>query len=143
MPDTRGKSQINARLLPRDEQVALRIRGVELLLEGWTRAAAARELGVSVRQVRRWARMYDEGGWEELSQRRSGRSSESQMLLGAEQQERLIALIKNNRPDELGLPGSRWTHKAVRDLIERECGWQPGLGTVGRYLRRWGFPPSR
>jgi len=140
MTGTYEKPQTDARSLSQDEQEALRIRGVELVLEGQSKAAVAKELGVGRRQVHRWMERYDEGGWEALSKRRRGRSLGSQVVLSAQQQQRLITMIKNNRPDELGIPGSQWTYEAARDLIEREYGWRPARTTAGHYLRLWGFP---
>ena len=92
----------DARSLSQDAQEALRVRGVKLLLEGWTQAAAAEALGVGERQVRRWRKRYDRGGWKALAKRRRGRDSESQMTLSAGQQARLAAAISSAIPISCG-----------------------------------------
>jgi transposase len=133
----------DARSLSQDAQEALRVRGVRLLLEGVTQVEVARLLGVHERQVRRWWRRYRRGGWKALAKRKRGRDSESQMVLSAAQQARLVGLIASRCPDQLRIPGLLWTRSAVGDLIERECGVRLDLATVGRYLRRWGFTLKR
>lgn len=133
----------DARSLSQDAQEALRVRGVRLLHEGYTQAQVAELCGVHVRQVQRWARRYRRGGWRALAKRRRGRDAQSQMVLSAAQQSRLVGAIKSCHPDQLRIPGLLWTREAVRELIERECGVRPDLSTVGRYLRRWGFTLKR
>lgn len=133
----------DARSLSQDAQEVLRVRGVKLLLEGATQVEVAAVLGVSERQVRHWLRRYRRGGWEALAKRKRGRDSESQMVLSAAQQARLVSAIKACCPDQLRIPGLLWTRGAVRELIERECGARLDLSTVGRYLRRWGFTLKR
>jgi transposase len=133
----------DARSLSQDAQEALRVRGVKLLLEGWTQAAVADALGVGERQVRRWQTRYRRGGWKALSKRNRGRDSESQMTLSASQQAKLVGMIKSNHPDQLRIPALLWTRSAVQELIERQCGVRLDLSTVGRYIARWGFTLKR
>ena len=94
----------DARSLSQDAQETLRVRGVKLLLEGWTQAAVAEALGVGERQVRRWRKRYERGGWKALAKRKRGRGSESQMTLSAAQQARLVSAIKSAHPDQLRIP---------------------------------------
>lgn len=133
----------DARSLSQDAQEALRVRGVKLLEQGWTQAAVAEALGVGERQVRRWQKRFRKGGWKALAKRKRGRSSQSQMLLCAAQQTKLVAAIKSRHPDQLRIPALLWTRSAVRELIERECGVRLDLSSVGRYLARWGFTLKR
>jgi transposase len=133
----------DARSLSQDAQEALRVRGVKLLHDGYTQAQVAELLGVGERQVRRWQKRFRQGGWKALEKRRRGRDAQSQMLLTAAQQARLVAAIRSACPDQLRIPGLLWTRSAVGELIERECGVRLDLSTVGRYLRRWGFTLKR
>ena len=133
----------DARSLPQDAQEVLRVRGVKLLHEGYTQAEVAELLGVHERQVRRWLTRYRRGGWKALAKRRRGRDSQSQTVLSASQQARLVKAIKTRCPDQLRIPGLLWTRGAVGELIERECGLRLDASTVGRYLRRWGFTLKR
>jgi len=114
-----------------------------MLLDGLTQVAVAELLGVGERQVRRWHKRYRQGGWKALEKRRRGRDAQSQMLLTAGQQARLVEAIRSACPDQLRIPGLLWTRSAVGELIERECGVRLDLSTVGRYLRRWGFTLKR
>jgi len=129
--------------LSQDAQEALRVRGVKLLLEGWTQVAVAQALGVGERQVRRWRKRYERGGLAALAKRKRGRASESQMTLSGAQQARLVAAIKSAHPDQLRISALLWTRSAVQQLIERECNVRLDLSTVGRYIARWGFTLKR
>ena len=133
----------DARSLSQDAQEALRVRGVRLLEEGWTQLQVAEALGVHERQVRRWQKRFRQGGWKALAKRKRGRSSQSQMVLSAAQQSKLVAAIKSCHPDQLRIPALLWTRSAVQELIERDCGVRLDLSTVGRYLARWGFTLKR
>ena len=133
----------DARSLSQDAQEALRVRGVKLLQEGCTQAEVAELLRVGERQVRRWQKRFQGGGWKALAKRRRGRDSESQMVLSAVQQSKLVDVIKSCHPDQLRIPALLWTRSAVQQLIERECGVLLDVTTVGRYLRRWGFTLKR
>jgi transposase len=133
----------DARSLSQDAQEALRVRGVRLLLEGWTQAAVGEALGVNDRVVQRWWRRYRRGGWRAVARQRRGRRAGEQQALSGSQQQRLAALIAGGSPDQLRIPGLLWTRSAVRALIERETGIALDLSTVGRYLRAWGFTLKR
>lgn len=133
----------DARSLSQDAQEALRVRGVKLLLDGWTQVRVAEALGVHERQVRRWWKRYQKGGMKALAKGKRGRSSESQMTLSGAQQSKLVQAIKSCHPDQLRIPGLLWTRSGVQALIERECAVRLDVSTVGRYLARWGFTLKR
>jgi transposase len=104
----------DARSLSQDAQEALRVRGVRLVVEeAWSQVEVAAALGVGERQVRRWMVRFRRGGWKALEKRRRGRSAESQMLLSAAQQARLVEAIRTRCPDQLRIPGLLWTRSAV------------------------------
>ena len=46
-------------------------------------------------------------------------------------------------PDQIKLPFSLWTRKAVKELINREFNVVIALTTTGDYLRSWGFSPQK
>lgn len=133
----------DARSLSQDAQEALRIRGVKMLEDGFTQAEVALALGVGERQVRRWKIRFRRGGWKALQKQRRGRRPGDQEALTASQQQRLVELIRSENPDQLRIPALLWTRSSVQELIERECGVLLEVGTVGRYLRRWGFTLKR
>jgi transposase len=136
-------SEGDGRSLGQDAQEALRVRGVKLLVEGWTQAAVGDALGVSDRVVQRWWRRYRRGGWKAVAKQRRGRRAGEQQALSGAVQQRLAGQIAGSCPDQLQIPGLLWTRSAVRALIERECGVRLDLSTVGRYLRAWGFSLKR
>jgi transposase len=136
-------SRVDVRTLGQDGQETLRVRGVKLLQEGWTQAQVGEALGVSERVVQRWQKRFRRGGWKAVYKRKRGRDSESQMVLSAAQQSKLVKMIKSCHPDQLRIPALLWTRSAVQELIERECSVKVELSTVGRYLARWGFTLKR
>ena len=48
-------------------------------------------------------------------------------------------MITNVMPDQLKLDYGLQTHKAVKELVEREYGIILAINTMGDYLRSWGF----
>jgi len=133
----------DARSLSQDAQEALRVRGVKMLEAGYTQVEVAEALGVGERQVRRWRVRFRRGGWKALEKRRRGRRRGEQEALSAVQQQRIVDAIRSKNPDQLRIPALLWTRSSVQDLIEAWCGVRLEVGTVGRYLRRWGFTLKR
>lgn len=133
----------DARSLSQDAQEALRVRGVRMLEAGYTQGEVADALGVGERQVRRWRVRFRRGGWKALEKRRRGRRPGEQEALSAAQQQRIVDAIRSRNPDQLRIPALLWTRGSVQDLIEAWCGVRLEVGTVGRYLRRWGFTLKR
>jgi transposase len=133
----------DARSLSQDAQEALRVRGVKMLEAGWTQVQVAEALGVGERQVRRWRVRFRRGGWEALAKGRRGRRPGEQEALSAAEQQRIVEAIRSKHPDQLRIEALLWTRGSVQDLIERWCGVRLEVGTVGRYLRRWGFTLKR
>ena len=110
---------------------------------GYTQVEVAEALGVGERQVRRWRVRFRRGGWKALEKRRRGRRRGEQEALSAVQQQRIVDAIRSKNPDQLRIPALLWTRSSVQDLIEAWCGVRLEVGTVGRYLRRWGFTLKR
>ena len=114
-----------------------------MLEAGFTQVQVAQALGVGERQVRRWQKRFRRGGWKALEKRTRGRRPGEQEALTAAQQQRIVEAIRSKNPDQLRIPALLWTRSSVQDLIERWCGVRLEVGTVGRYLRRWGFTLKR
>lgn len=130
----------DARSLSGSAQAALRIRGVELLGQGWTHRQVAEALGVALRTVASWSARARVGGIEGLGERRRGRRAGEQMAISEAAQERVVAAMLGADPDQLELGmGVLWSRAAVRALIERLTGVALTRQTVGRYLRAWGW----
>jgi transposase len=135
LPDTRSLSD--------DLLEALRLRAVHACELGFTEADIATILGVSRETVSRWWSAYADGGTDALPHQRSGRPVGSGRLLTADQEQHLQGLLEQHTPPALGIARPLWTRRAVRALIQRACGLELPLTTVGQYLRRWGFRPKR
>jgi hypothetical protein len=63
--------------------------------------------------------------------------------LPAQQEVDLIATLRANLPDQLGLPGQLWTRQGMAVMIQRSYGIQLSTQSVGRYLRSWGLGPRK
>jgi transposase len=133
----------DTRSLPAAAQAALRNRAVRAVLDGMTQAEAARVFRVHPNAVNRWIRRYREGGWAGLAEQRRGRRPGEQPALSHQQQQEVMALVRESTPDQLGLAGFLWTRDAVGELITRRDGLRLARTTVGGYLRGWGFSPQR
>jgi transposase len=95
-----------------------RVRDGRLLLRGLSKAAVARETGVSVTSVMRWAERVEAGGLQALkTQRRRGRPAG----LDAAQCRIPICKLKAGAIAQ-GYPTELWTLPRVGQLIESEFG---------------------
>lgn len=110
-----------------------------MLQDGFTQLEVATAMGVGERQVRRWKKRFERGGWKALEKRRRGRRPGEPQALSAAQQDRIVQAIRSQHPDQLRIEALLWTRSSVQELIERWCGIRLEISTVGRYLRRWGF----
>lgn len=137
---------VDARSLSDEAREALRMRAVRAVLGGMRKVDAAEAFGVHPNVIGRWMRRYDEGGWEGLRERRKGRRPGEQLTLAPVWRDRLVAVMREHTPDELGLAGFHgrlWTRAAVAELIFQRVGVRLEVTTVGRYLRRWGLSPQK
>lgn len=133
----------DARLLSDDEIETLRLRAIHGCELGYTQAEIASILGVARETVSRWWTAYVKGGVDELPSDRSGRPVGSGRTLTDMQAEHIQYLINNFTPDQLHIPSTLWTRRAIRELIYNEYQiWMP-IRTVGEYLRRWGYTPKK
>lgn len=134
----------DGRSLSGSAQAALRLRGVELLGEGWSHRQVSEALGVGLRTVAGWSARARVGGLEGLGERRRGRRAGEQMAISESDQESVVRAMLGSDPDQLELgEGVLWSRAAVRALIERLTGVALTRQTVGRYLRAWGWSAKR
>lgn len=135
LPDSRELS---------DEVIqALRLRVLRGLELGHTQAEMAAVLGVARETVSRWWTAYQSGGLDALPHDRTGRPVGTGRTLAAEQESRIQQVLDSDRPEDTGISSPVWNRRAVRDLIQKECGIAMPLRTVGEYLRRWGYTAKR
>src|SRR3954447_15779118 len=122
---------------------ALRLRAINGRELGFTEADLANLLGVSREPVCRWWSVYTAHGLDALPQERTGRPLGSGRLLSDQQASNVQRLLDENNPEDLGIPAPLWNRRAVRDLIDKECGVLLPVRTVGKYLKRWGYTAKR
>src|SRR3954452_22933135 len=115
----------------RDAKAARRMLALALLLEGRSRAEAARAAGMDRQTLRDWVHRYNAEGIEGLRDRpRPGRPC----ALDEGRQAALKGLIL--RGPKLERDGCvAWRARGLRELVERRFGVRYSEGGVGRLLR--------
>src|SRR3954451_754207 len=119
----------------RDTAASRRMLALALVLEGASRAEAARAAGMDRQTLRDWVHRYDEEGLAGLRDRpRSGRRPR----LSPEQEAELAAAVERG-PDPARDGVVRWRRVDLRALIEARFAVRPHERTVGEVRRRLGF----
>jgi transposase len=135
LPDTRSESDAVLE--------ALRWRAVHARELGYTVVDIAAVLGVREETVSRWWSQYSRVGPETLPGDRTGRPLGSGRLLTPEQEQAVQDQMDRTNPQALGIAAALWTRQAVQALIQQQTGQRLAIGTVGKYLKRWGYTPQR
>jgi transposase len=133
----------DARQLSDEALQVLRLRALRGIELGYSELDLADLLGVCHETISRWWTAYSAAGLDSLPGGRRGRPLGTGRLLSDQQAERIQASIDYHSPEELGIPATLWTRRAVRDLIRKEFGIDLAERTVGEYLRRWGYTPKK
>ena len=125
--------------LSREQMEERRREGARLIRDGkLSRAAIARQLGVSRRAVENWAEALKAGGLRRLRRRRAtGRPSK----LDREQQRQLKRLVKRGAL-AAGFESDRWTLARVRQLIKQEFDVVYHRNYLNRLLRKLELSPQ-
>lgn len=133
----------DARELPDEVLMELRLRALRGCEMGFTQSDVAEMLGVARETVSRWWSAYQAHGLDGLPDERTGRPLGSGRTLTDEQGLHIQQLLDENSPEQLGIKAPLWSRGAVRELIHNEYGiWMP-VRTVGEYLKRWGYTAKR
>ena len=120
----------------RDADAARRMLALALVLEGTSRADAARLCGMDRQTLRDWVHRYNEAGLGGLSARPHGGGP--RRLLSAEQEEAVAALVRSG-PDPAEHAVVRWRRVDLAAVIDARFGVRLAERTVGALLRRLGF----
>src|ERR671920_523812 len=134
---------VDMRKLPAAAQEERRRQVVGLRESGLTYDAIAAQVGLTRTGVFDICRRFAERGLAGLASGPRGPAPGTGRFLEAEQEAQVRALISRHTPDELGLPFALWSRAAIRMLIERHCGVELAVRTVGTYLARWGFTAQK
>jgi transposase len=133
----------DARQLSDDALQVLRLRALRGLELGYSELDLAELLGVRHETISRWWTAYRAEGLDSLPGERSGRPLGSGRFLSEPQAQRIKNCIDFHCPEELGIPHTLWTRRAVRELIRKEFHVDLAERSVGQYLRRWGYTPKK
>lgn len=133
----------DSRELSDDVLDALRVRAIKGCELGFTESDIGELLGVARETVCRWWSAYRDGGSDALPGDRTGRPLGSGRMLSDDQAQRVQQIIDAKTPEQMGIPAALWNRRAVRDLIEKECGVLLAVRTVGQYLKRWGYTSKK
>ncbi len=136
----------DARQLSDEALQVLRLRALRGIELGYTEVELADLLGICHETISRWWSAYTGDGLAALPGQRTGRPLGSGRVLSDAQAQRIQQCLDNFTPQALGIAHALWTRRAVRELIQQECGITLAERTVGAYLRRWGYTskkPSR
>jgi len=119
----------------RDARAARRMLALALVLEGGSRAEAARAAGMDRQTLRDWVHRYNAEGLAGLSDRpRPG----PRPRLSPEQEAELVTAVEQGPdPDRDGVV--RWRRVDLRALIEARFAVRLHERSVGKLLRRLGF----
>lgn len=116
---------------------------MSLIKSGEKKKNVALIIGVRPSTVSDWVALYESQGLKGLRDTKRGVKSEDKKLLSTKQEKEIQHMILDTMPDQLKLPYSLWTRKAVKELIERELGVILAITTTGYYLRSWGYSPQK
>jgi transposase len=119
----------------RDARAARRMLALALVLEGGSRAEAARAAGMDRQTLRDWVHRYNAEGLAGLSDRR--RPGPRPRLSPEQEAELATAVEQGPDPDRDGVV--RWRRVDLRALIEARFAVRLHERTVGKVLRRLGL----
>jgi transposase len=119
----------------RDAKAARRMLALALVLEGRSRAEAARAAGMDRQTLRDWVHRYNAEGLAGLSDRR--RPGPRPRLSPEQEAELATTVERGPDPDRDGVV--RWRRVDLKALIEARFAVRLHERTVGKVLRRLGF----
>ena len=133
----------DSRQLSDDVLDAFRLRALRGRELGYTEVQLAELLGLSRETISRWCSAYTSGGLDALPGERTGRPLGTGRILSDEQAQRIQQILDTKTPEQMNIPAALWNRRAVRDLIQNECGVLLAVRTVGTYLARWGYTSKK
>lgn len=119
----------------RTKQEQRRLRGIDLLDQGWSQVKVARELGVTPAAVCQWARTRSSGGKKALKAR--PHPGPTPKLTGRQLEQLEKMLLKG--PRQHGFSTELWTLHRVAELVDRRFGVTYDLSGIWHVLRRLGW----
>ena len=120
-----------------------RRQAVQCRITGMGLKETAELCGMSRNTVNQAWQRYKAGGWKAVRVWKTGRLVGLRRILTSEQEKETQRLIRDRTPDQLKMPYALWNRQAVRELIERRYDRKLAVRSIGKYLKRWGFPPQK
>jgi transposase len=118
-----------------DATAARRMLALALVLDGWTRTAAARAAGMDRQTLRDWVHRYNAEGPAGLSNR--PHTGAPPRKLSPDQEAAVAAWVREGPDPGLGIV--RWRCIDLRDAIDRRFGVRLHERSVGKLLARLNF----
>jgi transposase len=134
---------IDMRSLTPEAQEERRRQVLGLRQAGQTYTAIAAQVGLTPTGVFDICKRFAERGPAGLKSKARGPAPGHGSRLTAEQEAEVRALIRQQMPDELGLPFALWSRAAVQALVRQRFGVTVAVRTMGSYLARWGYTPQK
>src|SRR3954466_1080968 len=134
---------VDMRSLTAEAQEERRRQVIGLRQAGQTYTAIAAQVGLTPTGVFDICKRFAERGPAGLKSKARGPAPGHGSLLTAEQEAAVQALIRQQMPDELGLPFALWSRAAVQALVRQCFGVTVAVRTMGSYLARWGYTPQK
>jgi len=133
----------DARKQSPEVQQELRNQVVRLRKEGRLNTEVAKIVGIGVTHTSRIWQKYKKGGMAAIQLGKRGRRTGAQRVLTNEQEIKIQVVLVDKTPEQLKLPFTLWTRRAVQLLIQQQVGFRMPIRTVGEYLNRWKFTPQK
>jgi transposase len=125
-----------------EAQDALRERVIQAVdAQGLSISCAARTFGLHRATVSEWWNRYRRLGGPALVSRKRG--AKPKPLLTPDQDKRLLTVLREKTPEELGLGEALWTRDAVAAWAARDLGVTRSRWVWGRWLNAKGFTPQK
>jgi len=134
---------VDMRSLTPEAQEERRRQVIGLRQAGQTYAAIAAQVGLTPTGAFDICKRFAERGLAGLKSKARGPAPGHGSLLTAEQEAEVQALIRQQMPDDLGLPFALWSRAAVQALARQRFGVAVAVRTMGSYLARWGYTPQK
>lgn len=135
--------KIDLRKAKKPEKEAMRFLAITMYTKNITQKEISLILGVRANTVSDWVKLYKQFGNKGLKEVKRGRKKGYGKLLSSTQELEVQKMIIDKMPDQLKLPYTLWTRKAIRDLIKRTYNINIAIRTMGDYLKSWGFTPQK
>lgn len=113
-------------------ETSLRCTAIQMLVTGVSRAHVCQALLISERALRKWIKLFNEGGVDGLiAKKRPGRT----LILRGDQAEQLTTLIEQPERAQRTFWTARAFHGYISEAYQVECSYE----TVVRFFHREGF----